>query len=154
DGSAAARRRARRLRATAPGSSPTWSPRLRPAYRPVLAPPGRNVVNARTVGARGQSASIQRMVSFSRGISRPVGRLPRHCTAIAHPGRRRVAPHGTPFHRGREPRYFCPMEEAQPKVPAAGARQIAAVDLGSNSFHMVIARVDDGGELTIIDRLR
>lgn len=46
------------------------------------------------------------------------------------------------------------MEEAQPKVPAAGARQIAAVDLGSNSFHMVIARVDDGGELTIIDRLR
>ncbi len=36
----------------------------------------------------------------------------------------------------------------------AGHRQVlAAVDLGSNSFHMVVARVDHG-HLTIIDRLR
>ncbi len=30
---------------------------------------------------------------------------------------------------------------------------IAAVDLGSNSFHMIVARVEDG-QLRIIDRLR
>ena len=30
---------------------------------------------------------------------------------------------------------------------------LAAVDLGSNSFHMVIARVDHGG-LQIVDRIR
>ena len=30
---------------------------------------------------------------------------------------------------------------------------LAAVDLGSNSFHMVIARVDHGG-IQIVDRLR
>ncbi|MEN8133798.1 MAG: exopolyphosphatase, partial [Pseudomonadota bacterium] len=30
---------------------------------------------------------------------------------------------------------------------------IAAVDLGSNSFHMIVARVEDG-QLQIIDRLR
>ncbi len=30
---------------------------------------------------------------------------------------------------------------------------IAAVDLGSNSFHMIVARVEDG-QLRVIDRLR
>ena len=30
---------------------------------------------------------------------------------------------------------------------------VAAIDLGSNSFHMLVAR-EDGGELQIIDRLR
>ncbi len=30
----------------------------------------------------------------------------------------------------------------------------AAVDLGSNSFHLIVARVGDGGELVIVDRLR
>ncbi len=31
---------------------------------------------------------------------------------------------------------------------------IAAVDLGSNSFHMIVARVDNGGQFQVIDRLR
>ncbi len=35
--------------------------------------------------------------------------------------------------------------------PAAG--EVAAVDLGSNSFHMLVAR-DSGGQLQIVDRLR
>ena len=30
---------------------------------------------------------------------------------------------------------------------------LAAVDLGSNSFHMIVARLS-GGQLTVIDRLR
>jgi exopolyphosphatase / guanosine-5'-triphosphate,3'-diphosphate pyrophosphatase len=38
-----------------------------------------------------------------------------------------------------------------PESPAPGV--IAAVDLGSNSFHMVVARFDHG-QLTVIDRLR
>ena len=36
---------------------------------------------------------------------------------------------------------------------AAPGQVIAAVDLGSNSFHMVVARLD-GGQLVILDRLR
>lgn len=35
----------------------------------------------------------------------------------------------------------------QPKI-------VAAVDLGSNSFHMIVARLDDSGTLSVIDRLR
>jgi len=31
---------------------------------------------------------------------------------------------------------------------------VAAVDLGSNSFHMIVARSDESGELQIVDRLR
>ncbi len=31
---------------------------------------------------------------------------------------------------------------------------VAAIDLGSNSFHMIVARLDDSGTLSIIDRLR
>ena len=38
-----------------------------------------------------------------------------------------------------------------PQTPQGG--DVAAVDLGSNSFHMVVAR-EDGGQLQIIDRLR
>ncbi len=38
------------------------------------------------------------------------------------------------------------------KSPQAGA-EVAAVDLGSNSFHMLVAR-DNGGQLQVIDRLR
>lgn len=38
-------------------------------------------------------------------------------------------------------------------VVDTGATQLVAVDLGSNSFHMVIARLIDG-QLTIIDRMR
>lgn len=39
--------------------------------------------------------------------------------------------------------------------PAPDSRQdtVAAVDLGSNSFHMIVARLDEG-RLQIIDRLR
>ena len=31
---------------------------------------------------------------------------------------------------------------------------VAAIDLGSNSFHMIVARLDESGTLSIIDRLR
>ena len=45
-------------------------------------------------------------------------------------------------------------DPAQSAASAARAPQIiAAVDLGSNSFHMVVARFEDG-RITIIDRLR
>jgi len=33
-------------------------------------------------------------------------------------------------------------------------RTVAAVDLGSNSFHMIVARLEETGTLSIIDRLR
>lgn len=31
---------------------------------------------------------------------------------------------------------------------------VAAIDLGSNSFHMIVARLEDSGTLSVIDRLR
>ena len=34
------------------------------------------------------------------------------------------------------------------------SRTVAAVDLGSNSFHMIVARLEEAGNLSIIDRLR
>ena len=34
------------------------------------------------------------------------------------------------------------------------ARTVAAVDLGSNSFHLIVARLEETGTLSIIDRLR
>ena len=34
------------------------------------------------------------------------------------------------------------------------ARTVAAIDLGSNSFHMIVARLEDTGTLSIIDKLR
>lgn len=34
------------------------------------------------------------------------------------------------------------------------SRTVAAVDLGSNSFHMIVARLEETGTLSIIDRLR
>jgi len=43
------------------------------------------------------------------------------------------------------------MEEAQSKPPA---RQFAALDLGSNSFHMVVAQEGEHGQLTVVDRLK
>lgn len=39
-------------------------------------------------------------------------------------------------------------------TPARGTVEVAAVDLGSNSFHMLVARAGDGGDLHVIDRLR
>ena len=33
-------------------------------------------------------------------------------------------------------------------------RTVAAVDMGSNSFHMIVARLEETGILSIIDRLR
>ena len=33
-------------------------------------------------------------------------------------------------------------------------RTVAAVDMGSNSFHMIVARLEETGTLSIIDRLR
>ena len=37
---------------------------------------------------------------------------------------------------------------------AGSARTVAAIDLGSNSFHMIVAKLDEAGTLSIIDRLR
>ena len=34
------------------------------------------------------------------------------------------------------------------------SRLVAAIDLGSNSFHMIVAKLDESGTLSIIDRLR
>jgi len=31
---------------------------------------------------------------------------------------------------------------------------VAAIDLGSNSFHMIVARLEEAGTLSIIDRIR
>jgi exopolyphosphatase/guanosine-5'-triphosphate,3'-diphosphate pyrophosphatase len=45
------------------------------------------------------------------------------------------------------------MQPFKKREPAIATKQIAAVDLGSNSFHLVIARLH-GGEIQIIDRLR
>lgn len=33
-------------------------------------------------------------------------------------------------------------------------RKLAAIDLGSNSFHMIVVQIDDHGQLTVLDRLR
>ncbi len=41
-----------------------------------------------------------------------------------------------------------------PEAPARDAAQFAALDLGSNSFHMVVARLVDGANLQVIDRIR
>ena len=37
---------------------------------------------------------------------------------------------------------------------AGSSRIVAAVDLGSNSFHMIVARLDESGTLSLIDQLR
>jgi exopolyphosphatase/guanosine-5'-triphosphate,3'-diphosphate pyrophosphatase len=34
------------------------------------------------------------------------------------------------------------------------SRVVAAIDLGSNSFHMIVARLDESGTLSVIDKLR
>ncbi len=44
-------------------------------------------------------------------------------------------------------------EASQQTLDEAGQQDIATVDLGSNSFHMIVARVY-GGDVQIIDRLR
>ena len=41
------------------------------------------------------------------------------------------------------------------QLPAQNlAETVAAIDLGSNSFHMIVARLEESGTLSIIDRLR
>lgn len=45
-------------------------------------------------------------------------------------------------------------EAAFTSAPLAEAGLIAAVDLGSNSFHMIVARLINGSELQVVDRLR
>lgn len=44
-------------------------------------------------------------------------------------------------------------EAAASRVPQAESELIAAVDLGSNSFHMIVARLS-GGDPQVVDRLR
>ncbi len=34
------------------------------------------------------------------------------------------------------------------------SRTVAAIDLGSNSFHMIVARLDESGTLSVIDKIR
>ncbi|MDH4022281.1 MAG: exopolyphosphatase, partial [Gammaproteobacteria bacterium] len=45
------------------------------------------------------------------------------------------------------------MADSRRRGPKPEQDVLAAVDLGSNSFHMVVARFDHG-QLTVIDRLR
>ena len=40
------------------------------------------------------------------------------------------------------------------EIPAPSPRQVAAVDLGSNSFHMVVAEATDSGDFRVLDRIR
>jgi exopolyphosphatase/guanosine-5'-triphosphate,3'-diphosphate pyrophosphatase len=47
-----------------------------------------------------------------------------------------------------------PTAAASPATSPREAQTIAAVDLGSNSFHMIIAEVDDAGHVYVVDRLR
>ncbi len=42
------------------------------------------------------------------------------------------------------------MHSTKPQMPET----VAAIDLGSNSFHMIVARLEESGTLSIIDRLR
>lgn len=44
-------------------------------------------------------------------------------------------------------------KDAGSRMPANEAAEVAAVDLGSNSFHMIIARPEDNG-LRMVDKLR
>ena len=44
-------------------------------------------------------------------------------------------------------------ETAPPIEPGTPHEMVAAIDLGSNSFHMIVARID-GGHMQIIDRLK
>ena len=46
-----------------------------------------------------------------------------------------------------------PGADSRRRTPKPEQDVLAAVDLGSNSFHMVVARFDHG-QLTVIDRLR
>jgi len=46
-----------------------------------------------------------------------------------------------------------PAEPSAPIASAAIPQTVAAVDLGSNSFHMIVARIDEG-HLQVIDRLK
>ncbi|MGB1256991.1 MAG: exopolyphosphatase, partial [Thiolinea sp.] len=46
------------------------------------------------------------------------------------------------------------MPDGVPAAPNSTQRRIAAVDLGSNSFHMIIAGVDAQGNVRILDKLR
>lgn len=39
-------------------------------------------------------------------------------------------------------------------MPEQKARKLAAIDLGSNSFHMIVVQVDQSGHVIILDRLR
>ena len=45
------------------------------------------------------------------------------------------------------------MNDQSPSTPDQ-LQTVAAVDLGSNSFHMIVANVDENGHLQVIDRLR
>jgi len=40
------------------------------------------------------------------------------------------------------------------KNPLPNSRMVAAVDLGSNSFHMIIASLEENGSLKVIDRIK
>jgi exopolyphosphatase / guanosine-5'-triphosphate,3'-diphosphate pyrophosphatase len=44
-------------------------------------------------------------------------------------------------------------DQLAPAVPAATPQSVAAIDLGSNSFHMIVARIDEG-HLQVVDRLK
>lgn len=46
------------------------------------------------------------------------------------------------------------MPNQRTKRPAVRHPLVAAVDLGSNSFHLIVARLDGGGRPQVVDRLR
>jgi len=65
---------------------------------------------------------------------------------------------GPCFDADRHPRSLSPPPAAMELIlrlrPGSDVTDVAAVDLGSNSFHMMVARVSAAGDLHVIDRLR
>ena len=46
------------------------------------------------------------------------------------------------------------MTRKHPESPVKTDDTLAAVDLGSNSFHMIVARISDDGGIQVIDKIK
>jgi len=54
----------------------------------------------------------------------------------------------------RDAPHFCNKNMSNDDSSIDNSRIVAAVDLGSNSFHMIVARLDESGTISVIDKLR
>src|SRR5690554_4710897 len=94
----------------------------------------RNIVASSTLRWRIRGAAERRRCVTRVQIGRCRARL-RMCTGVQSASRRGI---------------FLPRDDGS---RMSAERMIAAIDLGSNSFHMVIARQQDG-QLQVVDRLK